>query len=108
MSEALSTLFLKIADFGLATDGKGLSKLPGCWERQVDERWWLAVNGHDKEALTSEGDPVPAFSAYIKFNGWPAGIVDPYGGLLAAGELANERTLMAALDGAIARAGEKP
>lgn len=104
----LSTLFLKLADLALAHGVKGIKHLPACWEVQIDERWWVAVNGHEVPVECSRaGQPVPAFSAYVEFNGWPAGVLDPFGGFLAAGHLANEANLTAAIDAAIhgARAG---
>lgn len=104
----LSAVFLKLADLALAHGIKGIKQLPACWEVQIDEHWWAAVNGHDKPTACSRSVmPVPAFSAYLQFNGWPAGMLDPFGGFLAAGHLANEANLIAAIDAAIhgARAG---
>lgn len=43
--------------------------------------------------LTS--DPV---QAKIKFNGWPAGVIDPLGGIIAAGQAANEDSFIAAIE----------
>ena len=96
----LSAMFVAIADYALRQGVKSINALPGCWEQQIDEQWWIAVNGHREECLTSEGTAVPGFSAYVKYNGWPAGFVDPYGGTFAAGEGANEDTFLAALKGA--------
>jgi hypothetical protein len=36
--------------------------------------------------------------ASIKFNGWPAGIIDPAGGIIAAGGIANEDAFIAAIE----------
>ncbi len=36
--------------------------------------------------------------AKLKFNGWPAGIIDPAGGIIAAGEAANEDAFIAAIE----------
>lgn len=97
MTEQLSEVFMAIADFALARNAHGIKDLPGCYEVAVDDHWWIAVNGHDVPTRTSKGTEVPKFSAYVEFNGWPAGMLDPFGGVLAAGEIANEDALLAAL-----------
>jgi hypothetical protein len=74
-----------------------INEMPGCWEHQVDKRWWIAVNAHAAETPCSMGTKVPPFTAYVQFNGWPAGQIDPAGGWIAAGEAANEDTFIAAL-----------
>jgi hypothetical protein len=105
MSEPkLSLAFARIAELCIALDQAPLPKHPDCWECQVDKTWWIAVNGHSEQRKTSDGFDVPPFNAVIKYNGWPAGIMDPYGGCIAAGEGANENTFTAALDAAIASA----
>ncbi len=53
-----------------------------------DTGWYLRLNTTKKEI-----DGTPAFSVSVDWNGWPAGIIDPGGGLLAAGDSANEQTL---------------
>ena len=95
---AETPLFVAIAEFCLARGFKGLSKVPGCCEVQVDDRWFFAVNGHAEPTTCAKtGQPIPPFSAYVEFNGWPAGLLDPAGGIICAGELANEDTFRAAL-----------
>ena len=85
---------------------KDLKNHPGCWESQVDEGWFIALNGHKDPMLTSggagKGDvvhpiPVEPYTVYVEWNGWPAGILTPFGGTLAAGEAANPETFVAAL-----------
>jgi len=90
-------LFVAIAEFCLARGFKRIRELPGCCEVQVDDHWWIAVNGHPNPSSTSRGTSVPAFSAYVEFNGWPAGLVDAGGSGFAAGALANPQTFRAAL-----------
>ncbi len=58
-----------------------------------DVGWHVVLNPTD----TSIGE-VESFAAHACWNGWPAGIIDPDGGVLAAGELANERTLLSWLE----------
>lgn len=74
-----------------------LNRLPGCWEKQLDERWWIAANGH-KEPKTADGFDVPPFSVVVKFNGWPFGVIDPHGGCIGHGEMANAGALVEAIE----------
>jgi hypothetical protein len=92
--------FAAVCDLAISLGVTRINKLPGCWEHQVDEHWWVAVNGHDKPTLCSTETSVPPFSIYVVFNGWPAGIIDAGGGCLAAGALANEETFLAAIQNA--------
>lgn len=93
-----------ICKLGMAVGAAPLNKLPGLWEFKVDERWWFAMNGHRETINTSDDEPVKPFTCYIKYNGWPAGILDFGGGIIAAGEGANEDTFIAALEAALTRA----
>lgn len=79
-----------------------INQLPGCWEFQPGEGWFVAVNGHNTPAQCSHGTEVPPFHAYIAWNEFPAGIIGPTDGVLAAGSVANESSLLSALraDGA--------
>ena len=78
-----------------------LNKRRECWTVALDSRWWLAVNGQNYRvhALSPTGirHPVPPFSVYVEFNGWPAGLIDPHGASIAAGSLANIGTLVEAV-----------
>lgn len=91
------------AEIAALAERLGVSNIvaqPGCWEHQIDDRWWMAVNPHKEPTACSKGADVPAMSAVLEFNGWPAGIIDPFGGIIAAGAAANEDTLIAALKAA--------
>ena len=86
---------------------RDIGSMDGFWTYVIDDHWWIAVNGHkvDVEAQSPQHvnpTPVPPFTAYVEFNGWPAGLIDPYGGTLAAGEIANAETFMAACDAVVA------
>ena len=83
--------------FAAAKGAKNIFQLPGCWESDVDGHWWIAINGHTETVSSSRGQDVPPFSVVIEFNGWPAGIIGPDGGVIAAGGAANEDTFIAAL-----------
>src|SRR4051812_42178304 len=86
-----------IADFAIGRGVTSINKLPGCWEAKIDEQWWIAVNAHNVSVECSKGFDVQPFSAYIEYNGFPAGEVSPSGGVIAAGDVANEDTFIAAL-----------
>ena len=85
----LADVMLAIADYCVAR------KLHAPLHRVVDKQWEFAVAG--KEKVTLNGTNLDPFHFAIWFNGWPAGIGNPFGGEMAAGELANEGTFIAAL-----------
>ena len=78
-----------------------MNQYDGCWECEIDPRWHVAVNGHKDAREATDTTSVPPFSAYVKFNGWPAGIIDPFGGCMAQGAIANEDTFIEAVEAAI-------
>jgi hypothetical protein len=47
--------------------------------------WFVMLNNTGAEV-----DDVPEFSVFVEWNGFPAGIIDQFGGVLAAGDAANE------------------
>jgi hypothetical protein len=100
MTTQLSEAFLEIANLGFRLGIESINKLPGCWEHQVDQHWWIAVNGHKEPIVCSAGATVLPYSAYVQFNGWPTGLIDPSGGIFAAGEAANEDNFINALKNA--------
>ena len=109
MPEEICLAFHLIAELGIADGVAPMSKHEGLWYRKLDENWEIAVNGH-REAILSQSDvnriacTVEPFRAAVWWNGWLEGFIDPYGGVIAAGELANEETLVAALRKAIEKA----
>jgi hypothetical protein len=90
-----------VAQLAIKLKAHPMHKHPGCWEHQVDENWRIAVNGHRDPRNTSDGLTVPPFECYVEFNGWPAGFINPFGGVLAAGAAANEDTFIQAVRDAI-------
>src|SRR5262245_46723537 len=92
--EPLFLYFAKLAD----KDGVApIHNHKGCWERQVGD-WWFAINPHTRTTKCSKGADVEFGHAYVMYNGWPAGILNPFGGVIAAGSVANEETFIAALE----------
>lgn len=110
LERPLSLAFSLIADLALAMNAHPLNKHPGCWTHAVDAHWWIAVNGHSepKPVVSSAGctPTVEPFECYVEFNGWPAGVLNPFDGILVAGKCANEDAFCAALTAAIALAAE--
>lgn len=95
----VNEVFLEIGEYAYRQGARSIKDLPGCWEAHVDKHWWIAINAHTKEMKTSTGIPVPACSAYVEFNGWPAAVVNAAGGWIAAGEIANENEFLKVLKG---------
>lgn len=103
--EAVSLAFVEIAKLTEALGVSHINQLPGCWEYQVDEQWRIALNGHLEPTKCSMGMAVAPFHCYVEWGGFPAGEFHPvHGGFIAAGEAANEETLIAALKQATEKA----
>lgn len=92
----ISSVFMALV--GVA-ESRGLTRLntlcePGqVVEIQIDDAWRAWVNPHKVEGEIpprDEGEPdrmggaVPAFTAWINYNGWLWGLVTPYGGVTGA------------------------
>jgi hypothetical protein len=68
--------------------------------------WELVINGNAEPRKANRAIPraeqwgeleLPAFTAAVFWNGWLAGLINPYGGCLAAGSGANEDALIASI-----------
>lgn len=95
--DRISEAFAAVVNYALSRGVRNLMDRPGLWEAQVDEQWWIAVNPHHETLESSHGPKVEFGNCYVEFNGWPAGMITPYGGVIAAGELANESNFISAL-----------
>jgi hypothetical protein len=71
------------------------------WVRVIDEHWTVAVNGCPI-VKSYKGLDISPYNMYIEWCNFPAGIINPYGGQICAGEKANEDTLIEAIKKAIA------
>jgi hypothetical protein len=88
-----------------ATDAAPLNKHEGCWEfGDPDRGWYVAVNAHEAPVKCYAGAEVPPFHAYVMWFGFPAGLITPAEGTIAAGAAANMDTLLAWLE-ALPRGG---
>lgn len=90
-TDRVSDAFTALMDLALALGHREISKLPGLCTFEVDEHWKVSINGHKEEI-----DHIPAYHVMPFWNGFPAGIFGPSGGIIAAGELANEDTFIEA------------
>lgn len=95
-------LFILIARLAEKDGAAPINNLPGCWERQIGDHWWVAINAHGEPKKCSKGADVEPFHCYVQFNGWPAGVFTPYGGVIAAGAAANEESFAAAIEAELA------
>jgi hypothetical protein len=100
----IAEAYYTVVELAAALGVKKINELEGCWERAVDEQWFVAFNGHKEPMKVSRGATLPPYEIYIEFNGWPAGVIGPDGGIIAAGDAANEKTFIAALKAAIEQA----
>lgn len=97
--------FMVVAELFGAIGVTDARNIEGCVEHQIDKQWFVALNGHDEPTACSKSrNPVMPYHIYVEFNGWPAGVLNPYGGCIAAGEAANETTFIAAVKSAIVAA----
>ena len=105
--EEICNAFALIAELGCTLGVGDICDLPGAWEQEIDDSWYVAVNAH-KHAVTvmPEGGmeaSVPPYHAAVWFNGWLAGLVSAHGGTIAAGELANESSFIDAVKARIGK-----
>lgn len=61
----------------------------------VDSTWKITFNGCPEERQS-----IAPFHILVEYNGFPAGIIGPGDGVIAAGERANEDAFIAALKAA--------
>ena len=94
---SIAEAFGAVIDYVDASVGAPLNRFPGCFEARIDAHWHIALNGHATPSTCSRGVEVEPFHCYVEFNGWPAGDLTPFGGIIAAGGVANEDAFIAAL-----------
>lgn len=103
-------IFVLLAEIALKDGVKGIAKLPGLWVKRIDANWEVAVNPHLEDiewAQTPDrmGCTVPPMHCAVMWNGWLAGLMSPYEGVIAAnpnGDGANEENFVKALERAAA------
>jgi len=104
----LTLAFSLLIDLGMKHKAGPLNKHENCWEHRIDDQWFVAMNGHPEHRMAKGPDggmsdvTVPPYQAAIWFNGWLAGLIGPFDGILAAGEAANEDAFIDALKKSVA------
>ena len=96
--DKLCEAFALLAKLGNLLGVGPLNKHPGCWEFKIDEHWTIAINGHKEPTMCFSGSELMPFHCYVEYNGWPAGVFSPFGGIIAAGSCANENTFIEAVE----------
>ena len=75
----------------------------GLWHRKVGG-WEIWANRGGNPQTRSPNEPeISPCSVYLEWMGWPAGLIYPYGGIIAAGEGANEDSFIAAIEAEIGK-----
>lgn len=102
----ITELAYKLALLAQALGVPPLNQLPGPWRYRIDAQWEVAVNGWQETVnvpMTDDcmGAELPPFHMAVWYNGFLAGLMTPFQGVIAAGEGANEDTLIAAIDAAL-------
>jgi hypothetical protein len=98
---AFNEAWQAICDIAAKEKTGPLNELPGLYHI-IAGKWQLWINGKQSPLIT-DGVTVQPFHAYVEHNGWPAGIMTPNSGEIAAGSLANVFTLRDALKARAAR-----
>lgn len=100
--DRICAAFNAVINLAIALGVREICKMPGCWEQKVDEHWTIAVNGHHELKIAEKSlsckTEVPPFHCYVEFNGFPAGLISPYNGVICAGSIANEDSFISALE----------
>lgn len=81
----IAEAYLALIELAVAAGARNARDLPGCFEHQIDDTWWMAANAGAAPRLAGNGMEVPGMAVYVERQGWPAGIVEMHGGLLIAG-----------------------
>ena len=100
----ISAAFSAIADLALARGIRNIKDTTEAVKIAVDERWSVWLSGAKPLPETKQHPAIPSFHAYVEFNGFPAGLLNPAEGAFAAGRLANEDAFIVALRQAQQRA----
>jgi len=84
--DKVSEAMVKIADLAILLGIENIKELPGCWEYQLSEDWWFALNGHNETRKTTNGLKVLPYNCIVEFKGFPIGYFSPFEGIFASGK----------------------
>jgi hypothetical protein len=99
----IAEVFAAMADAGWtvknAHDKVLVKRFPD--HRGGTNEWEIILNGNAERRTVKPRDwgeiDLPSFTAAVFWNGWLAGLLDPYGGVLTVGTGANEDALIASI-----------
>ena len=100
----MNKAYMKACELISLIVGKSLIELPDKkWTGNIDDNWIIAIHANKGETIKFEpkgtiGCSVTWGVLVVWFNGWLAGLLDPYGGTIAAGEAANEDVFIEAIE----------
>lgn len=94
--EKISEIFILAAELAIKDNVVPIEEM---YERKVDDNWTIVINSSKERKY--KGLNIPPFCMYVEFNGLPAGLLDPWGGVIAAGKAVNEDALIRALKAAL-------
>lgn len=81
----VSEAYSEIVNIAIAAGVERINELPGCWEHQATDDMFIAVNGHKTPMKPARGPELDPYYAYVEIKGWPAAILNPYGGCVMGG-----------------------
>lgn len=100
----IAVVFDLAVELSLLLGAKEINKLDGAYICKVDNLWSFAINGTDRPVAVDMGEKsmgvgaLNSFNMAIFYNGWLAGLLDPRGGTICAGEAGNEDNFIKALE----------
>lgn len=103
----MNEAYIKACEFIKLVAGKSLIELDNKkWMGSVDKNWVIAIHANKNKIIGFKPEGAVSMEAeygimLVWFNCWLAGMLDPFGGEIAAGELANENTLIKAIENRI-------
>lgn len=112
MTRGIAEVFALVCELAVALGCRALNERPGCWHHELADpkggTWAFTLNPHEtSEAIGDTATQLPPFHLFVEWNGFPAGIVSPGGGVIAAGACANEAACIAALRAELDRVRER-
>lgn len=98
----MTEVFGAVMDLHKRLNLPSLNLMPGkVWRHTVDTHWFIVMNGNGDEVTDGTDEwkvPIHPYACAVWFNGFYAGEFDCKGGVLCAGSVANEDTLIEALN----------
>ena len=84
--QPVSIVMVRIADLANILGVSNIRNLSGCWEYQLSDDWWFAVNGHNESVKTSTGSDLLPYNCLVEYKGLPAGYFSPFEGVFVFGK----------------------